>query len=168
MSSVEEASVLSELSGLRSQIRDLAALLALPGMWRGREVSFIASNLLEALVSLLRLDFAYLRSEDPAGGPPLEERRPLSNPTSAAAIDELIEMTTTESERAVAVTNGAGRDHYAWFGSTRALIGNWCYTRRQSTRKTSPQTSRAFCCVSRLSRGWWRCRVPAVEGLAAG
>lgn len=42
-------------------IRDLAALLALPRMWRDREPSFIAGSLLDVLVSLLRVDAAYVR-----------------------------------------------------------------------------------------------------------
>jgi signal transduction histidine kinase len=55
----------------------VAALLALPGVWRGREVAFIAASLLDALVSLLRVDVAYLRVESRAGGEVVEDRRPL-------------------------------------------------------------------------------------------
>jgi signal transduction histidine kinase len=52
------------LRGPQAQVRDLAALLALPAVWRGREVDFIAGSLLEALVSLLRVDLACLRLID--------------------------------------------------------------------------------------------------------
>ena len=38
----------------------MAALLALPRLWRDREPSFIAQGLLDVLVSLLRLDTAYV------------------------------------------------------------------------------------------------------------
>lgn len=41
-------------------IRDLAALLALPRIWRDREPTVIAAGLLDVLVSLLRVDTAYV------------------------------------------------------------------------------------------------------------
>jgi signal transduction histidine kinase len=41
-------------------MRDLAALLALPRMWRDRDASFIVGSLLDVLVSLLRTDVAYV------------------------------------------------------------------------------------------------------------
>jgi signal transduction histidine kinase len=65
-----------EAGVLRGQVRDLAALLALAAMWRGREVSFIAASLLDALVSLLRVDVVYLRLETTLGGEVLEVVRP--------------------------------------------------------------------------------------------
>jgi signal transduction histidine kinase len=46
--------------GATAPIRDLAALLALPRLWRDREPPFIARGLLDVLVSLLRLDAAYV------------------------------------------------------------------------------------------------------------
>ena len=42
------------------ELRDLAALLALPRMWRDREPAFIVGSLLDVLVSLLRVDLAYV------------------------------------------------------------------------------------------------------------
>jgi signal transduction histidine kinase len=50
----------SDAIGASAPIRDLAALLALPRLWRDREPSFIAQGLLDVLVSLLRLDTAYV------------------------------------------------------------------------------------------------------------
>ncbi|MEX2281492.1 MAG: HAMP domain-containing sensor histidine kinase [Gemmatimonadota bacterium] len=79
-----------DVPALQRQIRDVAALLALPAMWRGRDLPFIAVSLLDALVSLLRLDFAYLRLDNPAGGPPMEERRPFLT-ASAAQLGEALE-----------------------------------------------------------------------------
>jgi signal transduction histidine kinase len=66
-----------EVQSLQAHLRDVAALLALPGVWRGREVAFIAASLLDALVSLLRVDVAYLRVESRAGGDVVEDRRPI-------------------------------------------------------------------------------------------
>jgi signal transduction histidine kinase len=44
--------------------RELAALLALPATWKGCEPAAIATSMLDALVSLLRLDIAYLDLDD--------------------------------------------------------------------------------------------------------
>lgn len=53
-------------------LRDFAVLLALPAMWVGHEPSYIVADLLRVLFSLLRLDSAYVRFDDPSGGPALE------------------------------------------------------------------------------------------------
>jgi DNA-binding CsgD family transcriptional regulator len=60
----------------RRSLRDLAALLALPAMWSGHDPAYIAEGLLGVLFSLLRLDSAYVRFDDPAGGPADEGWRP--------------------------------------------------------------------------------------------
>src|SRR5688500_4548297 len=86
---------------LQSQIRDLAALLALSAMWRGRDLQFIAGNLLDTLVSLLRVDLAYLRLEDPAGAAPLEQCRPVPTCTAAEVGNALHVITADAPERAV-------------------------------------------------------------------
>jgi PAS domain S-box-containing protein len=50
-------------------------VLAIPAVWSGREPVRIASTLLDVLLRLLRLDFAYARLEDPLGGVPIEVAR---------------------------------------------------------------------------------------------
>jgi hypothetical protein len=55
---------------------DLTALLALPALWRGQEPASIMGSLLDVLLSLLRLDSAYVRFDDPDGGPAIEDWRP--------------------------------------------------------------------------------------------
>ena len=60
----------------RRYARDLAALLALPGMWHGREPAYILASLLDVLLSLLRLDSVYARFDDADGGLPLDGWRP--------------------------------------------------------------------------------------------
>ena len=66
-----------DVQSLQAQLRDVAALLALPGTWRGREVAFIAGSLLDAVVSLLRVDAAYLRLENTSDESVVEDRRPM-------------------------------------------------------------------------------------------
>lgn len=60
----------------RRMLRDLAALLALPAMWVDHEPVDIATGLLGVLFSILRLESAYVRFDDPGGGPALERWRP--------------------------------------------------------------------------------------------
>ena len=65
---------------LRSQLRDLTAILALPAVWSGRDAADIPEAVLEVLSSMLRLDLAYIRAADPAGSGPLETVRVQGRP----------------------------------------------------------------------------------------
>ena len=66
---MEIQSTTGEIRFLNACINDLVSVLALPGTWTGREEpSLIVTTLLESLLNLLRLDFAYLRLSDPFGG----------------------------------------------------------------------------------------------------
>jgi signal transduction histidine kinase len=57
-----------EVHHLRSCIGNLISLQALPAIWDGREASRFLSVLLEALIGMLQLDFAYARAIDTLGG----------------------------------------------------------------------------------------------------
>jgi DNA-binding CsgD family transcriptional regulator/tetratricopeptide (TPR) repeat protein len=61
---------------LRRLLRDVTAATALPALWSGREPGYIVGGLLDVLTSLLHLDCAYARFDDPAGGPAIEDWRP--------------------------------------------------------------------------------------------
>src|SRR6267143_1325948 len=65
---------------LRSQLRDLIAILALPALWSGRDAAHIAEALLDVLSSMLRLDLAYIRAPDPSGSGPSETVRVQGRP----------------------------------------------------------------------------------------
>ncbi|HET8922458.1 MAG TPA: ATP-binding protein [Candidatus Acidoferrum sp.] len=69
---VETEHTTDEIRRLRACINDLVSLLALPAIWTGHEPSQIGRTLLDALVGMLRLDFAYLRLLDSVGGAPIE------------------------------------------------------------------------------------------------
>jgi len=69
---------------LRSQLRDLIAILALPAVWSGRDAADIPEAVLEVLSSMLRLDLAYIRAADPAGSGPLETVRVQGRPDLAS------------------------------------------------------------------------------------
>src|SRR2546428_3169358 len=61
------------IKDLKACINDLITVLALPAIWSNLEPSQIVSTLLEALVGMLRLDFAYVRLSDSFGsGAPIE------------------------------------------------------------------------------------------------
>jgi PAS domain S-box-containing protein len=62
----------NEVKRLQSCINDLISVLALPAIWSGNESSQIIGTLLDVLLAMLRLDFAYARLSDPSDGPPIE------------------------------------------------------------------------------------------------
>jgi signal transduction histidine kinase len=68
----------NDVAALRRQVRDLAALLALPALWRTAEPGEILSSLPEAVAGLLRADVVYVRFVAPADGIQIEELRPRS------------------------------------------------------------------------------------------
>jgi signal transduction histidine kinase len=51
----------AELIALRTVLRDLVALSAIPAAWVGREPATVAAGLADSLTGLLRLDFVYVR-----------------------------------------------------------------------------------------------------------
>ncbi len=61
-----------EIRRLRSSINDLISIQALPAIWNGRESGHIVSTLLDVLVSMLRLNFAYARLRHSINGSPVE------------------------------------------------------------------------------------------------
>jgi PAS domain S-box-containing protein len=64
---VQPESPAEEVRHLRRCISDLVSLLALPATWTGGRASQIVSKSLDALVSMLSLDFAYARLKDSSG-----------------------------------------------------------------------------------------------------
>ena len=61
-----------EISRLRRCVNDLASILGLPAIWTGHDSSRVTTTLLDVLVRLLDLDFAYARTADPANESPRE------------------------------------------------------------------------------------------------
>ena len=69
---METEGTTDEVKRLQCCINDLVSALALPAIWTGHESSLVAPTLLDVLVQMLRLDFAYARVIDSADGPPKE------------------------------------------------------------------------------------------------
>jgi hypothetical protein len=61
-----------EITRLQGCINDLISVLALPAMWSTQESSQIGSTLLDVLVGMLRLDFAYARLSNSIDSSPIE------------------------------------------------------------------------------------------------
>ena len=57
----------AEILRLRATVRDLLSLSIIPETWVGREPSAIATDLIDLLVELLQLDFAFVRLCGPRG-----------------------------------------------------------------------------------------------------
>jgi PAS domain S-box-containing protein len=70
---VEEAA--NEIKRLKACINNLISVQALPAIWSGGQPSQIVSALLDMLLKMLSLDFAYARLKDSTGGTFLEMAR---------------------------------------------------------------------------------------------
>ena len=57
----------AEILRLRSMLRDLVALSAIPAAWIGRDSTGVAAGLADTLIGLFDLDFAFVRLRDPSG-----------------------------------------------------------------------------------------------------
>src|SRR5215471_2429889 len=84
-----------EIARLRGCLNDLVRLTTLPVLSTGGEPSRIASSLLDALVGMLHLSFAFIQLNDPEGGPFLEMTRvgePFEDSTCAREIGEALKV----------------------------------------------------------------------------
>ena len=102
-----------EIRRLQGSINDLINLQTLPAIWDGRESGSIVSTLLDVLVSMLRLDFAYVRLSDSINGSPVEflqlaQRRAL--PPKALEIGRALDrwLTNQSVDAPLVVPNPAG------------------------------------------------------------
>ena len=68
----QEKDSAEEIKRLQRCVNDLISLLALPAIWSGNEPTQMVHMLLDALLRMLRLDFAYARLKDPVTTAPME------------------------------------------------------------------------------------------------
>src|SRR5712672_3181070 len=69
---VEMQKTADEVKRLQSCINDLISVLALAAIWSGSESRQMVGTLLEALLAILRLDFACARLNNSIDGSPIE------------------------------------------------------------------------------------------------
>src|SRR5215510_11199797 len=72
---VEMEQTVDEIMRLQGCLNDLVSVLALPAIWSGHKASQIVRTLLDVLLGMLRLDFAYVRVNDAIDGAPIEMLR---------------------------------------------------------------------------------------------
>jgi len=102
-----------EIKSLQGCITDLLSVLALPAIWNGHESSQMADTLLDVLLRLLRLDFAYVRLRDAMDGAPIElvrvaqQRHPAAQPR---AVGQALSrwLTTEPCPAPFVITNPVG------------------------------------------------------------
>jgi PAS domain S-box-containing protein len=85
----------AEIVVLRTMLRDLVALSAIPTAWVGREPGAVAAGLADALVGLLRLDFVFVRFHLPSAAGDVDATRGKAWDT----FPEWLENRLTESGR---------------------------------------------------------------------
>ena len=78
---------IEEIRRLQGCINDLISVLALPALWSGREPSYMVRTLLDGLIGMLRLDFAYVRLSEAIDGSPVEMVR-LAERRNAEALSQ--------------------------------------------------------------------------------
>src|SRR5467141_3533218 len=112
----------AEIKRLQSCINDLISVLALPAIWSGSEPSQILGTLLDVLLTMLRLDFAYARLSDASDGPPIEVVRLGDHRHSSVqpqqfgqALDRCLTGDPTVSRRVVPDPAGEGEVSIASF-----------------------------------------------------
>lgn len=96
----------NEIRHLQGCINDLVSLLALPAMWRGRGTSQVVDTLLDALLSMLRLDFVYARLNPPAGGSPVEAVRIAQRSTTISQPEEVGRALAPWLNRSAPISDG--------------------------------------------------------------
>jgi len=78
-----------EIERLQGCINDLISVLALSATWSGQESGQIIKTLLDVLVGILRLDFAYARLNYPVGEAPIEIARLAQSQNLTASPQEI-------------------------------------------------------------------------------
>src|SRR5947199_4687023 len=111
-----------EVKRLQSCINDLISVLALPAIWSGREPSQIVGTLLDVLLTMLRLDFAYARLSDGSDSPQIElvrvsdrHRSSLQPRQFGQALDRWLIGDQTASRSVIPDPAGAGEVSMASF-----------------------------------------------------
>jgi hypothetical protein len=94
---VQPESSAEEIKHLRRCINDLVSVLALPALWTGGETTQIVQTLLDTLLSMLGLDFLFVRFKDPVAKTAVDMIRvaqpakPIVSPqTICKALDHLL------------------------------------------------------------------------------
>lgn len=133
------------------QLRDLAALLALPRILRGRDPAFIVGTLLDALISLLRLDLAAMRVTDGRNVVVLQDHRPVGRLAGATLSDSFDADDAQSSRRLIA--NPLGDGTMRLFRVSAPIEGERALVIVGSTRPDFPNDVESFLCRVAIEQG---------------
>jgi C4-dicarboxylate-specific signal transduction histidine kinase len=103
-----------EIKRLRRCMNDLIGILALPAVWSGGDASQIVGTLLDALSSMLRLDFIYVRLKDSAHEAPVETVR----------VAQWQRLSARPQEMGDLLNNLLGPDSLNWAPLVRTFVGD--------------------------------------------
>src|SRR6201993_1013574 len=93
---------------LRTALRDLVALSAVPAAWVGRDPPAIVADLTDVLVRSLYLDFAFVRLCDPNGGAAVEIARGSAWPAFPEWLQQHLALNGRLSRREIVRETGGG------------------------------------------------------------
>lgn len=82
----------AEVRRLRTCIKDLIGVVALPAIWKNAAPSEIVRTLVDVLLRILHLDFVYLRVKDPTGESPIDAVRVVQSHAVTVQLEEIREL----------------------------------------------------------------------------
>ncbi len=101
-----------EVEQLQRSVNDLTSLMALPAMWAGGDRSYVMDTLLDVLLDILHLDFAYVLLRESNGGA-----------TDMVRLSQALAATLQPEEVGRALTGSLGSDVSHWPSAGGANIG---------------------------------------------
>jgi hypothetical protein len=100
----------AEILRLRTVLRDLVALSAIPAAWIGSEPPAVATGLAEALIGLLELDFVFVRLRDPGGAGAVDVTRGNAWKTSPQWLERHLRSSVQLSGKEIIPDVGGGEE----------------------------------------------------------
>ena len=133
------------------QLRDVAALLALPRILRGRDPAFITATVLDSLMSLLRADLAVMWVTDERNNVVLEDHRPAGHLAMAMLRDAFDEGDAVAPRRVI--PNPLGHGQMRLFRASAPIDGERALVIVGSTRPDFPNDVETFLCRVAIEQG---------------
>ena len=133
---------------LRTALRDLVALSAVPAAWVGRDPPAIAAELTDVLVRSLYLDFAFVRLCDPNGGAAVEIVRGSAWPAFPEWLRQYLSVNGRLSRREIVRGIGDGAQGGAALSFPSASMPRAAWLQRRAIAPIFPAKSTSCCSPS--------------------
>ena len=141
-----DSHIAATVTAASPQMRDLAALLALPRMWQDRDASFIVASLLDVLVSLLRSDVAYVRLACARDEATFEISRPTDRLSATDLGRVLVEALGSQGAATAALPSSVGMGAVCLFRVDAQLDDQRALVVLGSRRTDFPTDVESFLC----------------------